>query len=432
MMQALERISRKLNRHLGPSRAPALWLWPPRNLAQGPKPKEFLRPPPKRFMARHHSALLHLDLRDLTPLPPPIVAATEVETDVNQDATTSAPTASKSSMTRGRWIALFVLLAVTIGGVLAYWRYAELYPSTDNAYTGADIVRVAPQISGAVAYVYVKDDDKVATGDPLFDLDPTPYEAALRNARAQFDAAVNATGTAGEDLKAAADEMEAKRAALDEAIANYREAETAQGPDEAPSQTTAGALTAVHDAQAAYDTAHAAFSTAQDQDLVVTTPTVQLRAAAAQLDKATQDRAKTHVAAPDNGWVSNVRIRPGSVIQAGTPAFALIEDGRWWVDANFKETDLARIKPGQKATIKLDMYSGVSLDGTVESISAGAGSIFSVLPPENATGNWVKVTQRFPVRIAITSVPNPDKPLRVGASADVTVDTTEDTTEGKQ
>jgi len=351
---------------------------------------------------------------------------------VNQDATTSAPTASKSSMTRGRWIALFVLLAVTIGGVLAYWRYAELYPSTDNAYTGADIVRVAPQISGAVAYVYVKDDDKVATGDPLFDLDPTPYEAALRNARAQFDAAVNATGTAGEDLKAAADEMEAKRAALDEAIANYREAETAQGPDEAPSQETAGALTAVHDAQAAYDTAHAAFSTAQDQDLVVTTPTVQLRAAAAQLDKATQDRAKTHVAAPDNGWVSNVRIRPGSVIQAGTPAFALIEDGRWWVDANFKETDLARIKPGQKATIKLDMYSGVSLDGTVESISAGAGSIFSVLPPENATGNWVKVTQRFPVRIAITSVPNPDKPLRVGASADVTVDTTEDTTEGKQ
>jgi membrane fusion protein (multidrug efflux system) len=254
----------------------------------------------------------------------------------------------------------------------------------------------------------------------------------LRNARAQFDSAVNATGTAGEDLKNAADEMEAKRVALDEAIAKYRQAESAQGEDEAPSQQTADALKAVHDAQTAYDAAHAAFSAAQDKELVVTTPTVQLRAAAAQLDKATQDRVKTHVTAPDSGWVSNVRLRPGTVVQAGTPAFALIEDGRWWVDANFKESDLARIKPGQPATIKLDMYPGLKLDGTVESISAGSGAIFSVLPPENATGNWVKVTQRFPVRIMITSAPNPDKPLRAGASADVTVDTTGDTSEGKK
>jgi membrane fusion protein (multidrug efflux system) len=354
---------------------------------------------------------------------------------VNQDATTSATDTekpTKNGAARRRWIALFVFLLVTVVGVLAYWRYAELYPSTDNAYTGADIVRVAPQISGAVAYVYVNDDDKVAKGDPLFDLDPTPYEAALRNARAQFDSAVNATGTAGEDLKNAADEMEAKRVALDEAIAKYRQAESAQGEDEAPSQQTADALKAVHDAQTAYDAAHAAFSAAQDKELVVTTPTVQLRAAAAQLDKATQDRVKTHVTAPDSGWVSNVRLRPGTVVQAGTPAFALIEDGRWWVDANFKESDLARIKPGQPATIKLDMYPGLKLDGTVESISAGSGAIFSVLPPENATGNWVKVTQRFPVRIMITSAPNPDKPLRAGASADVTVDTTGDTSEGKK
>jgi membrane fusion protein (multidrug efflux system) len=111
-------------------------------------------------------------------------------------------------------------------------------------------------------------------------------------------------------------------------------------------------------------------------------------------------------------------------VQAGTPAFAVIEDGRWWVDANFKETDLARIKPGQKATIRLDMYSGRRLDGVVESISLGSGAVFSVLPPENATGNWVKVTQRFPVRIAITSPPSPEQPLRAGASATVSIDTT--------
>jgi membrane fusion protein (multidrug efflux system) len=156
----------------------------------------------------------------------------------------------------------------------------------------------------------------------------------------------------------------------------------------------------------------------------VTTPTVQLRAASAQLDKASYERVKTHVTAATGGWVSNLNLRPGSVVQAGTPALAVVEDGNWWVDANFKETDLGRIKPGQKATITLDMYPGLTLDGVVESISPGSGATFSVLPPENATGNWVKVTQRFPVRVHITSAANPDKPLRLGASATVTVDTT--------
>jgi membrane fusion protein (multidrug efflux system) len=104
---------------------------------------------------------------------------------VNLDVT-DTPTRSKSGAASYRWIALLVLLAATIGGVLLYWRHAEIYPSTDNAYTGANIVRVASQVSGPVVRVYVKDDDKVANGDPLFDIDPTLYDAALRNARARF------------------------------------------------------------------------------------------------------------------------------------------------------------------------------------------------------------------------------------------------------
>ena len=378
------------------------------------RPKDILRASPKRVKARHHSALLHLELRVLNTFPPSRQPRKfEVETDVNQDATTTAPTqdASKNSAARTRWIAFAVLAAVTVGGVLAYWRYAEIYPSTDNAYTGADIVRIAPLVSGPVIGVYVADDQKVSEGDPLFDIDPARYEAALRGARAQFDAAVNATGTAGEDMKAAADEMEAKRVTLVEALTKYREAEGAQGEDEAPSQATMDALKAVHDAQAAYEDAHQAFSAAQDQELVVTTPTVKLRGAAAQLDKATEDRVKTHVLAP---------------------AFALVEDGDWWVAANFKDTDLGRIKPGQPATISLDMYPDYTIEGTEESISPGSGATFSVLPPENATGNWVKVTQRFPVRVKITSAPDENRPLRVGASATVTVDTTKDATEGAQ
>ncbi len=347
---------------------------------------------------------------------------------MTQNATKAAKTSSKSSKstsTRNRWIALFVLLAITIAGVLAYWRYAELYPSTNNAYTGTNVVRVASQISGVVTNVYVRDDSKVAMGDPLFDLDPTPYEAALRAARAQFDAAANAAGTAADSLKNAADKLETKRAALGDAMAAYRKAKDAQKQGMAPTQDLADALKGWHDAVTAFDTAHADFAKAQDEALIVTTPTVKLRAAAAQLDKATDDQANTHITAPATGWASHVRLRPGTVIAAGTPAFAIIEGGRWWVDANFKETDLGRIKVGQTATISLDMYSGLKLEGVVESISTGSGSLFSVLPPENATGNWVKITQRFPVRIKITSDPQADKPLRVGASAKVSIDTTE-------
>jgi membrane fusion protein (multidrug efflux system) len=316
-------------------------------------------------------------------------------------------------------------LAATIGGVLLYWRHTEIYPSTDNAYTGADVVRVAPQINGVVIRVYVQDDDKIAASDPLFDLDPTLYDAALRNARAQFDAAASAAGTAADALKAAADKLESKRAALEDAIGKFRQAKDAQKPGEPPSDQLTAALKAWHDALQAFNDAEGEFAKAQDAKLTVTTPTVQLRSAAAGLDKATHDRVQTHFTAPAGGWVTNASLRPGAIVQAGTPAFAIVEDGDWWVDANFKETDLGRIKPGQKASIRLDMYPGLTLDGVVESISVGSGATFSVLPPENATGNWVKVTQRFPIRIKITSAPSPDKPLRLGSSATVTIDTTE-------
>jgi membrane fusion protein (multidrug efflux system) len=350
---------------------------------------------------------------------------------VNQDVSTETPTRAKSRGALYRWIALLVLLIVTVGGVLLYWHYAEIYPSTDNAYTGANVVRVAPQVSGPVVRVYVTDDDTVAAGDPLFDIDPALYEAALRNARAQFDAAADAAGTAADGLKAAAGKLEEQRKALQDALAKYREAKDAQKEGEPASQALNDALQAVRDAMRAYEDAQAAFDSEQEKELTVTTPTVQLRAAAAQLDKATHEWVRTHVTSPASGWVSNVSLRPGSVVQAGTPAFAVVEDGTWWVDANFKETDLARIKSGQPATISLDMYPVMTLDGTVESISAGSGATFSVLPPENATGNWVKVTQRFPVRIKITSAPDPERPLRMGASATVSVDTTE-TTQGEQ
>jgi len=351
---------------------------------------------------------------------------------VNQDASTEVR-ASTSTLATIRWVALAAVIVATVAGAFAYWRHSELYPTTENAYTGSNIVRVASEVSGPVIHVYVRTEDTAKTNDPLFDIDPTLYDAALRNARAQFDAAASAAGTAGESLKTAAATLETTRAALEDAIKTYRDAKDAQAPEQPPSDQLNNGESAWQDALKAYKDAESAFATEQDKPLTVTTPTVQLRAAAAQLTKATHDRVKTHATAPADGLLSNVTLRPGATVQAGAPLCAIIEANRWWVDANFKETDVARIKVGQPATVRLDMYPGVNFDGTVESISSGSGASFSVLPPEKEKKNWVKVTQRFPVRISLANPPA-DKLLRVGASATVTIDTTknENTTQDKK
>lgn len=339
---------------------------------------------------------------------------------MNQDASTDSRTKSGNLFATLRWVALLLVVLVSIGGAILYWRHSELYPSTDNAYIGTNIVRVASEVSGPVIRVYVTTDDAVQTDDPLFDIDPTLYDAALRNARAQFDSAVAAAGTAADNLKQAATTLEDKRKALEDALKTYQDAKDAQGD-------SGSALTGWRDALKAYRDAKDEFAAAQDKQITVTTPTVQLRSAAAALTKSTHDRVKTHVTAPTSGAVSNITLRPGATVQAGGPLFAIIESNQWWVNANFKETDLARIRLGQPATIRLDMYPTDTFEGVVESISAGSGATFSVLPPENATGNWVKVTQRFPVRIRISNPPHdPAETLRVGASATVTVDTTQD------
>lgn len=157
--------------------------------------------------------------------------------------------------------------------------------------------------------------------------------------------------------------------------------------------------------------AAAAKGNAEDADIAVAQ-------ANAELSHAT-------IKAPVDGTVGKVRIRPGEVAKAGVPLFPLVDTSTWWVDANFKETDLARIKPGQSASVWLDSDPSRKLSGKVEAVSRASASAFSLMPSENATGSWVKVVQRFPVRIALT-VQSDDPPLGVGASASVTIDTTSD------
>ncbi|WP_346900443.1 HlyD family secretion protein [uncultured Roseibium sp.] len=316
-------------------------------------------------------------------------------------------------------LAAVVLLAVG-GGLWGYWWYSSLYPSTQDAYVRAHIVNMSAEVTGLVSQVYVKENQKVAKGDPLFDLDDSVYRNTANQANAQLqiakdqqeglarkvtaaEAAIDSTGTAAE----------AAQAQLTRIQALFKNGDVAQAALDQ-------AKTAAAQAESARDAAKAELQQAQD---AITANRDSIISAEAAYRVAEYNLSHTKVVAPTDGWISNITLRPGSSVTAHQPLFALVDASHWWVDANFKETDLPRIRPGQPATVSVDMLPGLTLSGHVASIGRGSGATFSLLPAENASGNWVKVTQRFPVRIALDKT---DPGLRVGASSSVTVDTTAD------
>jgi membrane fusion protein, multidrug efflux system len=328
-----------------------------------------------------------------------------------------------------RWIVFFVVVILAIIGGFAYWRYRELHPVTDDAYASAGMLRVVAETSGSVTHVYVRNDERVVKDDPLFDVDPTLYEVTLNKARAQFEEALSAGDPAADTLKNDAIKLEEKGNALKRALKVYRGAKEVQGADQPPSAKLTSARKGWQDASKAFRDAEGKFENAAANLVATSRKTVTLLSAANQLAKAVYEWSHTHVTAPANGYVSSMTLQPGGMVRAGVPLFAIIKANQWWVNANYKEADLARMKVGQKATIRFDMYPGVIFSGRVEGISKASGATFSVLPPQNATGNWVKVPQRFPVQIRIINPgQHTNDPLRVGASATVTVDTLSTTT----
>ena len=173
-------------------------------------------------------------------------------------------------------------------------------------------------------------------------------------------------------------------------------------------------------ATAAVTAAQANLEEAQNALGMVGAQNAAVQVARARLRQANLDLERTRVTAPTSGTVANLTLRPGGTVQAGVPLFAIVDDAHFWVDANFKETQIDRIVPGQAAVIRVDIYPGREFRGEVESLSAGSGTVFSLLPPQNATGNWVKVIQRVPVRVRVLA-PDPQYPLRIGTSARVEV-----------
>ncbi len=323
-----------------------------------------------------------------------------------------------------RKLALVSVLVLAIGtGAWFYIAYQARYPSTEDAYVQAHVIRVAAEVPGRISTVYANDHQQVAAGDPLFDIDPKPYEIARDQAQAAFDLAAQGLAGADRAMIAAAAVVEDRRARLEDARASNQRILDLVATGKVSQAQADEARANLKVAQAALASAEADLDRAR---ISLGTPgkgNAQLRQAEASLRKAELDLHNTHVVAPTAGQVVNLRLRPGSMVESHSPLFLLVDPSQWWVDANYKETDLAHIHPGQPATITVDMYPGVNFQGTVESLSPASGAAFSLLPPENASGNWIKVTQRFPVKVLLT--PGDDHhPLRVGSSAVVTIDTT--------
>lgn len=315
-----------------------------------------------------------------------------------------------------------IVVAGLLAGGYAYWQHGKYYPSTDDAYVGAHIINVAPRISGRVIQVEAHDHQSVTEGQLLYQIDPTTFKLDVDTARAQLALARQHVGA----LKAA---VNAAQANVDQARVRLANAESKSNRQRVlvrrgytNQQAAEDALDNARAAKAALAVAKANLQQAITQLGPTGNANAQIQAAQATLGIAETDLADTEVKAPCNGILSKLSLRPGDSVTLGQPDFVLVCTTHWWVDANYKESDLDRIKPGQSASVTVDMYPHHAFKGRVLSINPASGAAFSLLPPENATGNWVKVTQRVPVRIEILD-PSPDFPLRVGTSAEVSIDT---------
>lgn len=338
----------------------------------------------------------------------------------------TAETTNPPKKSNRRWLMTVLPIAVILAGGW-YWLSGGRYESTENAALHQARITVASDLSGRVVSVAIKDNQTVKAGDVLFQVDPEPYRLAL----AQADAALAQARLGVEQMKAAYSVAVAQEhSATEEAsyqASEYDRQRSLTGKGVGTDSSLDKARYASSKAIEALTTAHqnvlaATASLGGDPDLDVNSHPTVLSAQATR-DKAAYNLELTTVHAASNGVIYQAAsFKPGQFVTAGASLFALVDTGDVWIDANFKETQLNSIAPGQAAEISFDQRPGQTLTATVEAIGAGTGAEFSILPAQNATGNWVKVTQRVPVRLRLDH-PEMAIGLESGVSASVDVDT---------
>ncbi len=353
----------------------------------------------------------------------------------------SAPAAASSRRRPALLILIIVVALAGIGYGTWWWIYQRHYESTDNAYVQAPVVQITPQVGGTVLAVLADDTDIVKVGQPLVKLDPSDAKLALERAEAQLAQTVrevrtlytnNATLAAGirlreadvarvqTDLAKAQDDVNRRRPLLASGAVGGEEMKHA----EAAVAVVRSNLASAQSALAAAQEQAAANRVLTEGTTVATHPNVERAAAAVR--EAYLALQRTELPAPVAGQVARRTVQVGQRLAPGTPLMAVIPLDQVWVEANFKENQLRQMRIGQPVTLTADLYgSKIEYHGRIVGLGAGTGAAFALLPAQNATGNWIKVVQRVPVRVEIAAADLAAHPLRVGLSMEATVDVAE-------
>ncbi|KHK63205.1 MULTISPECIES: efflux RND transporter periplasmic adaptor subunit [Pseudomonas] len=328
---------------------------------------------------------------------------------------------------RKRKVMLLALTLVVILGGVGVWAWHELYgrwsESTDDAYVNGNVVEITPQVTGTVVSIGADDGDLVREGQVLVQFDPNDAEVALQSAQANLARTVRQVRGLYSNVDGMKAQVHAQEAEVQKAQENYNRRRNLAAGGAISQEELSHARDDLTSAQNALANARQQLKTSSalvDDTVVSSHPDVQ--AAAAQLRQAYLTNARSTLIAPVTGYVAKRTVQLGQRVQPGTALMAVIPLDQLWIDANFKETQLRDMRIGQPVDIETDLYgSDVKYSGTVDSLGAGTGSAFALLPAQNATGNWIKIVQRVPVRIHINAEELARHPLRVGLSTQVDV-----------
>jgi membrane fusion protein, multidrug efflux system len=326
-----------------------------------------------------------------------------------------------------RAILLIVVPAIAISIGAYFYLIGGRYVTTDNAYVKADILQISADVQGRVTEVLVRDHQRVNKGDLLFRIDVAPIEIAVARAEAEMGMVYTEVETMRaeyEEAKAAVGEIDARIAYLGRQVAR-QESLSKRGITSRDSLDKAVSdLDVEREKKLAAEQTMRRLLTALGGDVNMDArehPMYKEKVTMLRDAKLNLDRAAVY--APATGVITNMKLQQGEFVINGRPVFSLISTGQPWVEANLKETDLTNVRVGQDATIVIDAYPDTVIKAEVESISPATGAEFAVLPPQNATGNWVKVVQRLPVKLKIVDPHNEESPLRAGMTVSIRIDT---------
>ena len=327
---------------------------------------------------------------------------------------------------RRRILAIAIAVAVLAGAYgIKTWIAGDVSRGTDDAYVNGHSVLLTPQVAGVVTAIRADDTDQVKAGDTLVSIDPSDAQIELDAAEAQLAQAVRTVRGQYASIERAAADVQVAQTALDRARADLKERQGIANSGAITGEEVRHAQDSVNQAEAVLTAAEKAKALAltQTQGLTTIDDHPAIRAATQRLRAAALAIERTRIVAPVSGMVSQRRAQVGRRVSPGDALLSIVPLDQLWVDANFKEVQLDKICAGQAATLTADVYgSSVRYHGTVEGIEAGSGAAFALLPAQNATGNWIKVVQRVPVRISIDPKDLASHPLRVGVSMRATVD----------